>query len=179
MFDVLLLEPDIIRFGGALGIDTIALEIACSNDCGAVLEVVVPFLLDNQPAKAIDAVHRCQSQIVVTELRLPPSKGAYLRRNDYMLNGADLFVAFTDGRQSGGTWYTINRAEKLDIPTLLIEVLSRHQNPRYGKELGAPVYCLDKYVSQRSGVKEWKSVLIRDLKKGVVKPSQGLVVCDR
>ncbi len=39
-------------------------------------------------------------------------KAAPLRRNDEMIEACDLIVVCYDGRKSGGTYYTINKAMK-------------------------------------------------------------------
>ncbi|GEM_PF-2799099 len=48
-------------------------------------------------------------------------RSAPLRRNDDMLSLCDLVVACYDGRQSGGTFYTVNKARALGKQVILIQ----------------------------------------------------------
>lgn len=45
---------------------------------------------------------------------------APLKRNDAMLNGADLLIACWDGRKQGGTFYTICQAAQMGIKTIIL-----------------------------------------------------------
>lgn len=46
-------------------------------------------------------------------------KGAPLKRNHQIIEGADMLVACYDGRKSGGTYYTLTLARKLGLPVKL------------------------------------------------------------
>ena len=46
-------------------------------------------------------------------------KAAPLKRNQAILEGSELLVACYDGRTSGGTFYTINLANKTGLPVRL------------------------------------------------------------
>ena len=48
-------------------------------------------------------------------------RSAPLRRNDDMLSLCDLVVACYDGRQSVGTFYTVNKARALGKQVILIQ----------------------------------------------------------
>lgn len=50
---------------------------------------------------------------------------APLKRNDLMLSLCDCVVALYDGREKGGTFYTLNRAKKLKLP---LEVLTPNEH---------------------------------------------------
>jgi predicted Rossmann fold nucleotide-binding protein DprA/Smf involved in DNA uptake len=99
-----------MRFGGALGVDTIALLAALER--GPRTRVFVPGKLSQQPASARRAAERADE---VIELGLVAAPWAYLRRNDKMLEGAARCLGFTDGRETGGTAYTIRKARSLNI----------------------------------------------------------------
>lgn len=47
-------------------------------------------------------------------------RGAPLIRNKEIVSGAKLLVACYDGRQTGGTFYTINFAKKHKIPVVIV-----------------------------------------------------------
>ena len=49
-------------------------------------------------------------------------KAAPLRRNDEMVEMCDLVFALYDFRESGGTYYTIKKAEDMDKQVLILEV---------------------------------------------------------
>jgi hypothetical protein len=78
MADELALNPSEIRFGGARGSDTVALEAICGSH--PRLSVFVPFSLNDQPVEAAEAARRCATHIV--ELHLPKSRSSFLRRNN-------------------------------------------------------------------------------------------------
>ena len=121
-------------FGGALGVDTEALIAAAEYALYGPPEriVFVPFTRESQPAAAQKAIH--QYAHIVRELDLPQGRSAYLRRNDAMLERAvavnqasrsadrSLLLAFTDGRERGGTAYTIRKAAQLGIRTEIVTV---------------------------------------------------------
>lgn len=49
-------------------------------------------------------------------------KAAPLIRNKAIINGSALLAACYDGRQTGGTAYTVNLAKKQSVPVLLVPV---------------------------------------------------------
>lgn len=49
-------------------------------------------------------------------------KAAPLIRNKAIVNGSALLAACYDGRQTGGTAYTVNLAKKLSVPILLVPI---------------------------------------------------------
>ena len=108
---------DEIRIGGALGVDTVALKALCGEEN---VSVYVPFTLADQPPAARRAIESCAADI--RELRLPRSKQAYLDRNRRMLEGASRLLAFTDGRETGGTAYTINLARRMGLHVSVVHV---------------------------------------------------------
>jgi uncharacterized phage-like protein YoqJ len=118
--------PSTLRFGGAIGVDSIALQAARHlrrPRHRVIFVVIVPGKLTEQPKFAYQVALRCADKII--ELEFPRgAKWAYLRRNDKLLDGAQRLVAFTDGRATGGTAYTIKRAQKSGIDVELVTVRS-------------------------------------------------------
>ena len=112
-----------LRFGGALGFDTLALNAVA--DLGIPCVVYVPFMLSDQPAAARAAIVESGARVV--ELGLPRGRGAYVRRTHRMLQDAHLLVAATDGRRTGGTHYAITYATRHQIRThrILLGILAR------------------------------------------------------
>ncbi len=153
-----------IRFGGALGVDTFALEAVCK--VRRLRRVVyVPFKLRDQPRATLPAIDHCSTRVI--ELNLPRSKDAYLQRNRAMLKGADRLLAFWDGRHSGGTWWTIKEAHKMRLPVQVVSVTgSRTQtaNPKIAGPFSKPVFAWAPYVSRRRGEKHWPSEVMRAIK---------------
>lgn len=47
---------------------------------------------------------------------------APLKRNETIINMSDILVVLWDGRQSGGTWYTIQYAERLEKTIYYLDV---------------------------------------------------------
>lgn len=169
MAEVLAVGPDEVRFGGALGSDTIALVTACDlREVETALTVIVPGTLDQQPVEARKVAKKCADRVIelgASRLDAP----AFYRRNDALLQGADVLVAFTDGRTTGGTAYTIRKAEQLGVPsliTLLSPKASREPNPLLRiTKARAPIHAVRQYVSKvKTGRTEWASEAIRQLK---------------
>jgi len=118
--EVLSRSPVELRFGGAPGADTVALELAAAaRGPGTAITVLAPSTARDLPATARRAALAHADRIV--ELGFPfGARWSYLRRNDALLDGADLLLAFWDGRERGGTWYTVARARRLGVPVLVI-----------------------------------------------------------
>lgn len=113
-------------FGGALGVDTVAIDAATiASPKGPPRRVlIVPFKLKDQPT---EAQKKALFAHEIVELDLRRSVYAYLRRNDAMLKRAEgaassLVIGFTDGREEGGTYYTIDRARRLGLPVEEVQV---------------------------------------------------------
>jgi predicted amidophosphoribosyltransferase len=160
---------DEVRLGGALGVDTAALGAACESDARCV--VYVPFGVRDQPRDARQVIERSGAE--VAELDLPRGRSAFLRRNDSMLHGAHQLVAFTDGREDGGTAYTIRAAKRLGLPVEIVWVTGGATeittNPIERTLESVPVVGCWKYVSaSETGGEAGSAVsaLIRDMKAG-------------
>lgn len=154
VLDVIAQRPSELRFGGALGADTLALKAAANLEFVSSVRidnapdiervVFVPFTVAAQPNEAQQAIRAYASRIV--EMKLSAGKSAYLVRNTAMITGADLVVAFTDGRVVGGTWYTMRRARELGIPVAIVPVESARSNPRLkGIDVTGQVWALEQY----------------------------------
>jgi len=163
---------DEVRFGGARGVDTVALRAAHDVTEGLespVLIVYAPATLKDLPKEGRTEAERSADRIV--ELGGHPAhKDSYLKRNLAMLNGASRLLAFWDGG-TGGTAFTIREAEKRGIPVTVIAVNSTdavQPNPMGTEELVAkgvwrlrhpavhmPLYALGKYRG-RGRQAEWR-----------------------
>lgn len=118
-----------IRFGGASGVDTIALDEAIQHfrfEAVDILSVYTPAFLAHQPSSSRDVVRR---GINLGLVRLVENAGpSPLVRNDHMLDGmpgearAAFVVGFHDGRTEGGTAYTLRAAMLRGIPALVVPV---------------------------------------------------------
>lgn len=168
-------DADEMRFGGALGVDTVALVAAReAADVETALRVFVPGLLAAQPRTAIQAIKACADEVV--ELGMRPTRDSYLRRNDAMLKGASRLWAFTDGRTTGGTAYTIERALATGVKVETVQVAASTKAARTNPELflddaPAPVFAMAGYVSATTG-KDWISETVRALKAGNADPKR-------
>lgn len=48
--------------------------------------------------------------------------GCMIKRNDMMIENSDLLIAIYDGRQSGGTYYTINKAKENNLEVVILDI---------------------------------------------------------
>lgn len=116
-------DIDEIFFGGAVGVDSIALQyiydILESINKFCRLTVIVPFTVSKQPKSVIPIIYKYSNKII--EMKQSFSKYAYLKRNDELVRHACLVIAFWDGRD-GGTKYTINKAIELNKPVEIIRL---------------------------------------------------------
>jgi len=105
-----------IYFGGAEGVDSIALQSASKfreqlSRGDITLHVVVPGTVSQQPHQAASAIREFADEI--TELGLPISNPeSYKARNRYMVDRSNYVKAFFTGRWASGTGHTIRYAEK-------------------------------------------------------------------
>lgn len=89
-------------FGGAIGVDTVALRAA--REAGlSWLTVIVPGRVDQQPAEAQAAIRDCADVVVGMrgDLNTRGAGSAYRARNAAMVAEATEVLAFTDGGPSG------------------------------------------------------------------------------
>ena len=125
MAEVLAGAPAEIRFGGALGVDTLALAAAFELRLpGTRLVVYAPATITDLPRSAREVAERCADHFV--ELEGDPShRLTYLARNDAMLDGADSLLAFWDGTRAGGTWYTVREAREQGLDVKVVAITAR------------------------------------------------------
>jgi hypothetical protein len=162
VLDVIAAGATALRFGGASGGDTMALEAACRvRDAErAITTVFVPFRVYDQPKDARAAIELYADEVV--EMNLRPGKSAYLTRNRRMVDGSHLVVALTDGRLTGGTAYTIGYAQKKEIPVVVVPVTSIRKNPRVtGIDTTGKIWAIEEYDHD-----EWLTKVIRANKTG-------------
>ena len=76
---------------------------------------------DNQVSRFAKE-HSILEEIVRPDYKKYHPKQAPLMRNNQMLAKADLVVACYDGRTSGGTYYTIQKAKKLELPIMVLRL---------------------------------------------------------
>ena len=115
--------------GGAIGVDTDfadAVLQAKKQHKDIVLEIAVP--CRNQDLKWSKADKMRYAEIlksadIVNILCESYTSFCMQKRNEYMVDKADLVLAFWNGEESGGTWNTINYAERKG-KQLLINKLS-------------------------------------------------------
>jgi len=127
-----LLMPRISRYwpaafvtGGALGVDSFAASYALN--VGAALHLVLPFTPDVMGARwGLEARKRLDFHIrhaaSVDVLHQGPYNGSatYQRRNEAMVDRADLLVAVWSGKRQGGTWNCIRYAHSVGRPMVNI-----------------------------------------------------------
>jgi hypothetical protein len=116
-------DPKAVLFGGAKGTDTISLRAIYDNFSETdrpVLKAIVPFKLDDQPKRSVQAIEKYCDEI--TEMDSPKSKGAYFERNQKLVNQSDKLIACWNG-SSKGTAHTIQEAKNkgLDVIVLLTD----------------------------------------------------------
>ena len=125
-----------MRFGGARGADTVALEAA--GDAPIERVVVVPYQVADQPWVAQQAIKRHATRVI--ELGYTPGdKKAYHIRNGWLVLGGEeldepaaLVLAATDGRTFGGTASTIRmtKVAKIDIEIIPVQGDARRMKGR-------------------------------------------------
>jgi predicted Rossmann-fold nucleotide-binding protein len=120
-------DDGVVYVGGAVGIDSLALRwLARQTRIG--LQVVVPGTVGGQPDAAQAAIAEARSlrpDLTVTELPHPehPSAAAYHARNRWMVDRAQLLVAFPYGdNPASGTQYTITYAASRRLPRMVVPI---------------------------------------------------------
>ena len=112
------LHPTIVNFGGARGVDTIALKAIASSS--VTLIVYLPATRQDAPTEAYLSLPLADR---VIELKGDPSRPkTYLDRNSKMLENANALLAFTDGQRKGGTWDAIKKTWKAGIPVYVVHI---------------------------------------------------------
>ena len=104
--------------GGALGVDQDFAEAvlrAKRIHAGIELEIAVP--CRNQAARWSEAERRrylsildCADKVVIFSEHY--TRFCMLKRNEYMVDKSDLVLAYWNGEENSGTWYTIQYAKR-------------------------------------------------------------------
>lgn len=104
--------------GGAIGVDTYAAQIVINAKTvypNIKLYIAVPFRgftkywTDTQRDEFADTIRKCDGFKVICD---KPSKYAYHARNRFMVDHADLVIAYWSGKHSGGTYATVQYAQQ-------------------------------------------------------------------
>lgn len=111
--------------GGAAGIDSLAL-LWLASESAAVLSVVVPAKLADQPADArhaISVVRKAGRLDKTIELGKQISTPGYHARNRWMVDRSSFVIGFPHGdNPASGTAYTLGYAASLNLPRLEVPV---------------------------------------------------------
>jgi len=112
--------------GGARGIDHWATEwlLEKTESC----QIVVPFSVADQP-KEVQSILSLANN--VTELHLPHSKAAYIKRNQFMVDRCTVVIGFWSGK-AGGTMSTIQYAlsKRREIHVYLVGFIGKSNKSR-------------------------------------------------
>ena len=112
--------------GMAVGFDLLAAEVVLSLKeelTDIKLVAAIPFkhqyfkFAREDRRRYFDVLQKADEAITLSEEYY---KGCLLRRNDFMLENSSSLIAFYNGEQKGGTFYTCKRAEERRMPVLNI-----------------------------------------------------------
>ena len=115
---------DTILVGGALGFDTLAQLAALRlREEFPYLRVVMAIPCEGQDARWSDRereIYALLRRRADAEIVLSPSytDGCMLARNRFMVDHSAACIACYDGRQRGGTFYTVRYAAQKSVPVL-------------------------------------------------------------
>ena len=110
--------------GFALGIDLMAAQLVQSLKCdlpGISLTAAIPFAGQAERYNIYDKrVYRrllelADKVIVLSDCYYPR---CFLDRDEFMVENASYLIAYYDGREKGGTYYTIKKARARGIPII-------------------------------------------------------------
>lgn len=110
--------------GFALGIDLMAAQLVQSLKCdlpGISLTAVIPFEGQAERYNIYDKrVYRrllelADKVIVLSDYYYPR---CFLDRDEFMVENASYLIAYYDGREKGGTYYTVKKARARGIPII-------------------------------------------------------------
>lgn len=111
-------------FGFALGIDLMAAQLVQSLKCdlpGISLTAAIPFEGQAERYNIYDKrVYRrllelADKVIVLSDYYYPR---CFLDRDKFMVENASYLIAYYDGREKGGTYYTVKKARARGIPII-------------------------------------------------------------
>ena len=117
-------RPSVVIFGGAVGVDTVALAAARhhrSHHGGTVrahrsrLVVIVPDTVTAQPHEAREAIRACADEVVEMRHTITRTDGwaAYHLRNEAMVDRATHVLGFWDGDVRTGTGSCLAYASRM------------------------------------------------------------------
>lgn len=110
--------------GGAIGVDTYASQLvieAKASNPSIKLYIAVPFRgftkywSNAQRVEYADIIRKCDGFKVICD---KPSKHAYHVRNSFMVDRADLVIAYWSGKRNGGTYATVQYAQQTHTPVV-------------------------------------------------------------
>ena len=110
--------------GFALGIDLMAAQLVQSLKCnlpGISLTAAIPFKGQAERYNIYDKrVYRrllelADKVIVLSDCYYPR---CFLDRDEFMVENASYLIAYYDGREKGGTYYTVKKARERGIPII-------------------------------------------------------------
>lgn len=110
--------------GFALGIDLMAAQLVQSLKCnlpGISLTAAIPFEGQAERYNIYDKrVYGCLLEladkvIVLSDCYYP---SCFLDRDEFMVENASYLIAYYDGREKGGTYYTVKKARARGIPII-------------------------------------------------------------
>lgn len=110
--------------GFALGIDLMAAQLVQSLKCnlpGISLTAAIPFEGQAERYNIYDKrVYRrllelADKVIVLSDCYYP---SCFLDRDEFMVENASYLIAYYDGREKGGTYYTVKKARARGIPII-------------------------------------------------------------
>ena len=114
--------------GGALGVDQdFAETVLCAKQvhAGIELEIAVPCRTqaacwsEAERLRYLSILDRADKIITLSEHY---TQFCMLKRNEYMVDKSDLVLAYWNGEESGGTWYTMNYAKRKKKELLIKEL---------------------------------------------------------
>ena len=110
--------------GFALGIDLMAAQLVQSLKCnlpGISLTAAIPFEGQAERYNIYDKrvydrlLELADKVIVLSDCHYPR---CFLDRDEFMVENASYLIAYYDGREKGGTYYTIKKARARGIPII-------------------------------------------------------------
>lgn len=110
--------------GFALGIDLIAAQLVQSLKCnlpGISLTAAIPFEGQAERYNIYDKrvygrlLELADKVIVLSDCYYPR---CFLDRDEFMVENASYLIAYYDGREKGGTYYTVKKARARGIPII-------------------------------------------------------------
>lgn len=115
--------------GGAMGADTdfaeVVLEVKSEINSNIVLELAVPFDGHTSNFTMSDIARFKRTLELADKVTYTSSKyatGVYHVRNRYMVDKSSTVIAFWTGKRSGGTFYTMNYAQKHDKKLITVNL---------------------------------------------------------